>query len=50
MRWRHFWIHGCVGTLIVFVGLLLACGLGVIKPEGFRQMLRNMWDNDNTGS
>jgi hypothetical protein len=47
MRWWHVWTHGSVGTLILFVGLLLACGLGVLKPESFRQMLRYMWDNDN---
>jgi hypothetical protein len=50
LRWWHVWTYGCFGTVVFFVSLLLGCASGVIVPESFRQMLRHMWDNDNTGS
>jgi hypothetical protein len=48
MRWRHFWIYGCVGTVVLFVAILLACARGLVVPESFRQMLRDIWDNYNS--
>jgi uncharacterized membrane protein YfcA len=47
MRWWHVWIHGCVGTAVLFAGALLACGRGLLAPGSIRQMLRDLWDNDS---
>jgi hypothetical protein len=48
MRWRHFWIYGCIGTVVLFVSILLAWARGLIEPESFRQMLRDIWDKYNS--
>jgi hypothetical protein len=45
MPWRHFWIYGGVGTVVLFVAILLGCARGVIVPGSFRQMLRDILDN-----